>query len=285
MSTKEFDFKVRNSLNQNIYHNISVSGSQCEIDAGFESSDYLLILEAKNYKVKDFLVRQLYYPYRLWKNKTQKEVIPILMTYQNSEFSFFIFTFEDEYNYNSIRLLEQKNYIIRPEDISREDISEIFYNIQPQQESKEISFPQADNFSRILELLSLLKDNVLSREDIRDNYEFDMRQVSYYTDAARYLGLVNKDTNSRTIYFNLTFEGDCILEHGYKQKILSLIQKILEHQVFYEVFELTLNRGCIPDKEDVCKIMSLYLDLSQETIARRSRTVSSWIRWILNQMD
>lgn len=256
MSTKEFDFKIRN-LKDGSYYDLSVNGSQCEIDAGFESLNYLLIIEAKNYKVNDFLIRQLYYPYRLWKNKIEKHVIPILMTYYNSEFSFFIYKFEDDHDYNSIRLIEQKKYVIRPEDMSREEVSEIFATIKILEEPTDIPFPQADDFSKVVELLSLVKDNILTRDDIKENYDFAMRQVNYYTDAARYLGLIQKNNNLRAISFILTLEGESILEYGYKQKILSLIEKILEHKVFNEVFRLTTASGIIPEKKKFVK--SCYL--------------------------
>lgn len=90
MSTGSFKFFISN-LSESKPYEICVDNSQCEIDAGFESETYLLILEAKLYNVDDFLIRQLYYPYRLWSNKIKKKVIPALMTYSNSNniFSFF----------------------------------------------------------------------------------------------------------------------------------------------------------------------------------------------------
>ncbi len=116
MSTGSFKFNI-NKIVDNTQYNIEVNNAQCEIDAGFESEHYFLLLEAKLYDVDDFLVRQLYYPYRLWSSKLpNKKVIPVLMTYSNSSniFSFFIYKFDDILNYNSIRLVEQKNYIISP---------------------------------------------------------------------------------------------------------------------------------------------------------------------------
>ena len=41
-----------------------------------------MIVEAKNATVDDFLVRQLYYPYRLWQAKTYKEVKPVFSLIQ-----------------------------------------------------------------------------------------------------------------------------------------------------------------------------------------------------------
>ena len=83
MSTGEFNFNINNISSNEIY-DFYVNASQCEIDAGFETENFLFIIEAKNKIIGDFLIRQLYYPYRLWQEKIDKKVIPALMTYSNS---------------------------------------------------------------------------------------------------------------------------------------------------------------------------------------------------------
>ncbi|PSF37606.1 translation elongation factor [Aphanothece hegewaldii CCALA 016] len=285
MSTGSFSFNIKNKISERFYE-LSVSSSQCEIDAGFENDDFLLIIESKIYQVDDFLIRQLYYPYRLWKSKMKKEVVPILMTYSSSKnlFSFFIYRFEDDFNFNSIKLVEQKNFRIYPEEISSQDVSEIFINTQIKKDPPNIAFPQANDFNKIVDLLSLLVDASLTKDEISENYEFDIRQAGYYSDSARYLGLVEKINNRREVTIKLTEEGEAILCYGYRQKILCLISKILEHEVFYKVFEITLDEGCLPDKDRICSLMS-HLNLKPKVIVRRAGTVSAWIKWILSQTD
>ncbi len=286
MSTGTFKFNI-NKIVDYTQHNIGVNNAQCEIDAGFESEHYFLLLEAKLYDVDDFLVRQLYYPYRLWSGKIpNKEVIPILMTYSNSSniFSFFIYKFDGILNYNSIRLVEQRNYVIAPETITHEDVSEIFQSISIVAEPS-VPFPQANKFERIIDLLTLLLDKELTKEEITANYQFDERQTSYYTDAARYLGLMDKyvDPNTREITFRLSDQGSHLLKKRYKTKILYLIEKILQHQAFYNTFEFTLSNGFIPDIIVIRKIMqSCNLKINIRTIERRSSTVRGWIKWIVN---
>jgi hypothetical protein len=289
MSTGTFKFNI-NKIVDDTQYNIEVNNAQCEIDAGFESEQYFLLLEAKLYDVDDFLVRQLYYPYRLWSSKIpNKEVIPILMTYSNSSnlFSFFIYKFDDILNYNSIRLVEQRNYVIAPETITHEDVSEIFKSIIIVAEPN-VPFPQANKFERIIDLLTLLLDKELTKEEITANYQFDERQTSYYTDAARYLGLMDKyvDPNTREITFRLSDEGSHLLKKRYKIKILSLIEKILQHQVFYQTFEFTLVNGFIPNISEIRQIMqSCSLNINITTIQRRSSTVRGWTGWILNMLS
>jgi len=108
---------------------LKVMNSQVEIDGGFEGKYALALLEAKNSISEDFLIRQLYYPFRLWNKKVSKEVKPIFMTYSNDVFSFYEYKFTNEFEYNSLRLLKQKNYIINKEDILLEDILEILNSV------------------------------------------------------------------------------------------------------------------------------------------------------------
>jgi hypothetical protein len=212
MSTGSFSFDIDNKNNtSNPPYNISVNNSQCEIDAGFESESYFLLVEAKLYDVEDFLIRQLYYPYRLWSSKISKKIIPAFMTYSNlnNKFSFFLYEFDNILNYNSLRLIAQKDYIIEPETIKRTDILSIFSHITPIAEPIDIPFPQADKFERIVDLLTLLLDRELTKNEIASNYQFDLRQVDYYTNAAKYLRLVDNffDLSTKEKTFRLTDVG------------------------------------------------------------------------------
>ncbi|NEO31907.1 MAG: translation elongation factor [Symploca sp. SIO3C6] len=286
MSTGNFSFSIKNLVTGT--STINVKNSQCEIDAGFESENYLIIVEAKNYAVDDFLIRQLYYPYRLWSSKVSKQVVPVLMTYSNDVFSFFIYKFKNDYDYNSAFLLKQQNYVIDSEQIQLSDVNDIFGQLKLITETTDIPFPQADSFERIIDLLSLLFEKDLTKDEITENYQFDVRQTQYYTDACRYIGLVNKNKNHSTkeIFFSLTDEGKKILKKRHKLKYLELIKKILEKQIFYKIFELAVNTGEIPSKQEVCQLMSASnLGINETTIKRRSTTVRNWSNWIWSQID
>jgi hypothetical protein len=153
MSTSIFDFFI-NGNSQNF--KVTVKNSQCEIDGGYESDNLLLLIEAKNYTVTDFLVRQLFYPYRLWQGKITKKVIPVFLTFSNDIFSFFRFEFEDVNKYNSITLIEQSNYIITSETITVKSIQQVLQEVKIIPDDPDIPFPQADSFDRVVDLLCLL---------------------------------------------------------------------------------------------------------------------------------
>jgi predicted transcriptional regulator len=290
MSTGEFDFHIKNIINDRS-NSIVVTKSQCEIDGGFESENFFAIIEAKNYSIDDFLIRQLYYPYRLWSDKISKKVIPILMTYSNDIFTFLIYKFEDPLDYNSIKLVSCKKYIIEQEEISLADVSIIFSNSQIipeyQNSSPKISFPQADKFERIVDLLSLLTEKDLTKEEITENYQFDPRQTRYYTRACLYLGLIEtyKEFKTKEIKFKLTVEGRKIFRKKSKLKYLDLIKKILEHEVFYKSFEKSIFTGEVPSKREICEIMiKSGLTISESTQERRAGTVKRWLDWIWSKI-
>src|SRR4028119_335251 len=285
MSTESFDFNIINSLANKAY-SIKVKNYQCEIDAGFESNNYFVLREAKNYAIDDFLIRQLYYPYRLWSKKMAKKVIPVLMTYSNDIFSFFIYEFSNDEDYNSLKLREQKNYTIAPEEIQRSDVDLVLNNIKVIAEP-DVPFPQADKFERVVDLLSLLFEKDLTKDDITEKYQFDRRQTDYYTNAGLYIGLIEnyKDSLTKKVTFRLTSEGRSILQKRPKLKYLEFINKILERQVFYLVFQLALKLGGIPPKDAICKIISENRpDIKDTTIKRRYFTVQGWISWIWFQI-
>lgn len=284
MSSKKFDFNIRTKKGNDL--KINVTNSQVEIDGGYESANQFMIVEAKNEMVEDFLIRQLYYPYRLWQGKTYKEVRPVFFTYSNDIFSFFIFEFTDPMRYNSLKLVEQKDYVIAHEEIELEDIIELVNTTKVQPEPH-IAFPQADLFPRIVDLLGLLVENDLDRETITLNYDFDERQTYYYTTAGMYLGLIERYTDKETkkVMFTLSNKGREIMRKSFKQKYLSLAGCILAHEPFKQVLLEYIQNGAPPEKGRVVEIMrrcKLYNVNSDSTYERRAQTVSKWVEWILD---
>lgn len=283
MSSKEFDFNIRTRKGANRL--INIKNSQIEIDGGYESQNQFMIVEAKNETVNDFLVRQLYYPYRLWKEKTYKQVKPVFFTYSNDIFSFFVYEFTDPSMYNSLRLIEQKDFIIAHEELELDDIVEVFQTVQTVPEP-EIPFPQADSFTRVVDLLGLLVENDLSKDYITLNYAFDERQTGYYTRAGMYLGLMEtyKDENKK-IMFRLTKAGREIMGLKTKDKFLRLTRYILSHEPFKRVLAEYFQNGTPPEKTRIVEIMkscNLYNVKEESTYFRRSSTIIGWINWILD---
>ena len=284
MSTKSFNFQVSHPTGS---HTISVNNSQCEVDGGYEGENVFLLIEAKNEQVKDFLVRQLYYPYRLWQGKIRKNVVPVFMTYSNDVFSFFKGEFQDLNDYNSFRLVEQRNYVITSESeaITLADIQHIADTVTIVPEPN-APFPQADSFTKIVDLLTLLHSGgnaPISKDFVTANYAFVERQTQYYSAGGRYLGLINDGLGSYT----LTREGQELMSLPHKQKILGLVERILAHDVFNKVFHLYIQQAGTLTNADVVAIMrtSPIRNITQTTVGRRAQSVKKWIEWIADRVE
>lgn len=283
MSSDSFSFSIRNTIS-NSNMTLKVVNSQLEIDGGYEGIKQLALIEAKNFISEDFIIRQLYYPYRLWSNKVSKKITPVFLVYTNGIFNLYEYEFQDSGNYNSLVLVKQKNYSIDAVEISLDEIVGVLnrarYNIEP-----EVAFPQADNFKRITNLCELLSQGDKARDEITLNYAFDPRQTNYYTDAGRYLGLIDKCSENGEIIYSLTYEGQKIAHSKYKIRQLKFVEAILKHRVFAETLRLYLQLSQKPARSEIVNIMrkcSLHQVEAESTFYRRASTVVSWINWILD---
>jgi hypothetical protein len=286
MSTGRFDYSI-NEIRSGRPVEISVQNSQCEIDSGFEGANSFAIVEAKNETVNDFLVRQLYYPYRLWAGQTSKEVVPVFLSYSNDVFSFYVFRFSSLVNYNSIELVGQRKFQIGTSDIELQDIVISLDRVRVLPEPDGIPFPQADSFNRVVDLLTRLHaTGGMSQEDITTNHAFDRRQTQYYTNAGRYLGLIeSRRSREEGVVYSLTPKAVAIMARQPAARNLALVESILEHRVFNETVRLYLAQAGRPNINQVIEIMrGAGLGLDQEgntTIPRRAQTVLSWVDWMM----
>ncbi len=275
--TFEYTIKTENDLD----FNIQVENSQMEIDGSYEGLTKFIIIEAKNHYMSDFIVRQLYYPYRVWRKMTSKEIIPVMLIKHDNIFNFYVYQFDSEKNYNSIRLIKIKRYILGEvyQQIELEDIYNIMNETTFVEEDPNVPFPQADNFYRVLDFMNILNDSEMKINEIAELYEFDDRQGSYYSAAARYLGFVESKHGG----YKLTDAGKQLMKMDHKAKNLTIVQSIIAHKPFYLALEQYINNGETDNKE-IAKLILIESPKvnSTETAKRRAQSVSAWIRWIIN---
>ncbi|MCD7847771.1 MAG: transcriptional regulator [Oscillospiraceae bacterium] len=283
MGSGSFSFRIGDLVNGNT-HQIDVSNSQIEIDAAYEGVESLALLEAKRDLSDDFLIRQLYYPFRVWTNRITKPVRPIFLVYTNGIYRLYEYTFEDTQNYSSLRLVKQRNYSVEDTAISASDIQDVLNSVQIVEEPK-IAFPQADKFERIINLCELVSENKLSRNDVTEQYAFDARQTNYYTDAARYLGLLDKSHDKMPLVYSISDKCREILNLDYKKRQLEFCKCILSHRAFNETLRQYFRNGAMPPTKDILGIMidsGLYNINSMETFKRRASTIKGWLNWIVS---
>ncbi|SIS62877.1 hypothetical protein SAMN05421768_1163 [Chryseobacterium joostei] len=287
MSSSTFSFKINSS---NGLFNVDVANSQIEIDGGYEGENSLNLIEAKNYISDDFLVRQLYYPYKLWNDKISKRVRPIFLTYTNGTFHLREYAFTDNERYNSLILVKQKKYVVQEGTFNIEIIQEISDNTKIVAEP-EIPFPQADNFERVINLCELLKQKeFITKEEITQNYDFDDRQTDYYINAGRYLKLVQvgREPINNQIGCFLTPKGKDIFNINIIDRQKEFVKVILSHLPFHKTLKLYFEQGEMPTKDaivEIMKVSKLYKIGSNSTYFRRASTISGWINWIMKQIE
>lgn len=106
--TPEFSFFVNKQK-------INVSSVQTEVDAGYEGKNQVVLIEAKNSKTTDTIIRQLYYPFKQWQIHTKKKVVTLFFEkdHKTDIYSIWKFEFEDVDDYNSIKLVKSGKFKIK----------------------------------------------------------------------------------------------------------------------------------------------------------------------------
>lgn len=260
-----FSFRVNHS-------EINVNGTQIEVDLGLEGEDCIVLLEAKARKMNDFIIRQLYYPYRRFQNlQVNKKIIPVFFTYDNASdtYNFWIYEFTNLTDYNSIRLVDKLSYKIATED-------EIVLNdIQPIAITYKDIIPQANDLDKVMELVFKVSEGLIDAKKIAEHFNFDKRQSSYYREAAEALGLVNQNKNQ----YELTAAGAHLTSLQAQERNVYFMQVLSNFTLIREGIN-ALKQGRAMNKTYLEKLITEHSNLSDSTIRRRASSLISWYKWI-----
>jgi hypothetical protein len=258
-------------------HPVQVDGVQIELDSGFEGQNVVL-LEAKFGTINDFLVRQLYYPYRNFLELgVQKRIVPVLLVYSNKVYSLYEFGFEEVNLYQSIRLIRQVDY-------SLEQITTVpaFREVVRRGRSTpppDVPFPQADDVSKVIDLAELLHSGPLRKNTIADAFDVDPRQGDYYANAARWVGLVER----RNGLFDLTPEGKGFVRMNRTERIVWLAERVSGLPVFHEAAQ-AVAQGDPLSNTQIVRLIGTRFRLEGSTLPRRALTVAAWIQWLATNL-
>lgn len=265
---------------------VSVDGAQIEVDAAYEGEHSLTLIEAKMNLAEDFIVRQLYYPFRHFSSLSiSKPVRTVFLTYSCGVFDLAEYGFEDPDCYSSARLLRSARYSLEPAAIARIDLERLLDSTRSKPEPQKIPFPQADTFARVVNLCERLYSGPMSKEDIEEAYGFDPRQADYYYNAAAYLGLARLEAGrgSRVI---LTDDGRHFVALTLPRRNLFLAGQILKHEAFRQALQIGLKRGGAPERSEIRDILlKTNPDIGNptcDTFGRRASTVRHWTQWLLS---
>lgn len=103
--TPKFSFNVGNQR-------IDVESVQTEVDAGYEGKSQIALIEAKNSRTDNVIIRQLFYPFRQWSHYSIKKVVTLFFEKRSNNYSVWQFEFQDKSDYNSIQLIKSCKFQI-----------------------------------------------------------------------------------------------------------------------------------------------------------------------------
>ena len=284
MGAKPFRFRIRSSLDAT-YSDIATNGVQIEIDATYETWSSLVLVEAKLGDPEDFLVRQLYYPYRHFINMgITKTIRPVFFTFSDGVFTLREYRFDDANTYNSLIEVKSERFVIETAKMKRNELADLMARTPPVTDSPDIPFPQANDIMKVVRLCeNSLVSGPMSKTDIARLFGFSDRQADYYLNASKYLGLIAYDL--RTSRARLTESGTIVASHSGPQRDRYLATQILKHAAFRETLHTALLRGSLPDVEEIRRILlRTNPGIGYErnaTFGRRSSTVRAWLEWML----
>lgn len=283
MSSSSFNYQIKVGSGKNkSKHLLEVTKSQLEIDGSYENLDKIALIEAKNRVPEDFLVRQLYYPYRLYNNiNTSKEIVPIFFTFADDIFSFHIYEFTDLMEYSSIKKSNQIDFVLNETlNITMQEIQHISKNVEYIKET--MTVPQANDFIRVMDMLNYL-EKPRTKEETAENYKFNQRQSDYYFNALKYLGFAERKNGKYT----LTKSGQETQKlRNSKKRNLYVIRKILEHKPFNLILKHYDSTGGHVDLDVIINIFLQYgVEINEITAKRRAQSAVGWIDWIYSNVE
>lgn len=290
MRTPQFDFTIAGKGGDK--YNLSVNSATIEIDAAFENSRALHVFEVKNHRPGDFNMRQLYYPYRTWKSKIHKPVEPVFMTYSNDVYDLYQLSFIDDKDFSSSVIERHERFVVGEGSVLRQDLQEIALRVSMQRAWNDsyrsrIPFPQADSFTRVIDLVSILIEQPMSAEELTTHYGFDARQSDYYYNAAKYLGLADssRDGAIGSEFRFPTQRAKNLFSLSYREKFLGLASLVLAIEPINEAFrrfESDHNRAVSRTVQDIfCESAEAKVfGYAATTIERRSQTIQAWVAWL-----
>ena len=138
-------------------------------------------------------------------------------------------------------------------------------------------YPQADNVLKLFSFATCLKNSLILDEEIMESLDITKRQVSYYGNALKYLGLVERRQGS----FLLTKKGIKFANLTGKKKRVFFAEACLLIPTINATFIKRIESPTFNIKTIMKILKDSGLHISSEyTLKRRATTIKSWISFI-----
>lgn len=259
-------------------------GVQVEVDMGCEGRNEIVLTEAKTGQPEDFIVRQLFYPYRQWRAEIpQKRIRPwffcSLELSGKRLYKFWEYEFTDDGQYQSLKLKRGESFIVEPscKHLTVETLLRLHSAGRPHPRFWDV--PQADTFERAAEMPLLVEQGINNSAKVAQHYNFDQRQSSYYRQAAEFLGLLH--LNKKTFLYELTDLSREYVQLPADERRQLLAGLLAHFPPVRAALELSAGAdGREVSKQEIAKLIEKHSKISNTTPTRRAATVLAWLRWL-----
>jgi hypothetical protein len=252
--------------------------TQIQVDGLFEGRDSIVIIEAKTKEHPDFIVRQLYYPYRHWIARGNKNIKSIFMSVDldSKAYSLWQYHFSRPDDYGSIELDRSARFVIRENPHDGKELDRI--SADPEL----MDIPQADDVEKVCLMPLFIAEGFTTSGKLAKRVGFTSRQALYYTEAAEQLGLVERSKAEGKMRFSLTEMGEKVVASRPDRRHELVAEQLMRLPIMKAVFDDLMDNGagrCL-SRDDVAQIIQMNSRLNRTTSYRRAGTVCAWFSWM-----
>jgi hypothetical protein len=260
------------------------AGVQVEVDSGCEGREDIVLIEGKGRQPADFIVRQLFFPYRKWRHEIpQKRIRPWFFCSHEVAgrrlYRFWEYIFLDDAQYQSLTLRRSEAFFIEPHR-ARLTVAELLREHSARQTDARLwDVPQADSFWRVAEMPLLINQEINTSAKVAEHYKFSTRQSSYYREAAEMLGLVSLE--KKTNLYRLTDLGREYVSRGADERrelLAGLLAQFPPMRATLELSARSSERGI--GRNEITALIKRYSAIGKSIPARRTTTLLAWLDWL-----
>ena len=260
------------------------AGVQIEVDSGCEGRQDIVLIEGKGGQPADFIVRQLFYPYRKWQYEIpQKRIRPWFFCSHEIAgrrlYRFWEYTFADDAQYQSLTLYRGEAFFVEPRR-ARLTVAELLRaHAARRADARLWDVPQADSFWRVAEMPLLVEQGINTSSKVAAHYGFDPRQSSYYRQATEFLGLVALER--KTNLYRLTDLGREYVNRSADERRELLAGLLAQFPPMRATLELSAKSGKRGvGRGEIAALIARRSAIGKSTPTRRAATLLAWLRWL-----
>jgi len=273
--SSDFSFELSNQNNKKVTHD--VSGVQIEVDGGYESTDAILLIEAKMNFQNNMNIRQLLYPQLNYEAKYNKEIISYVMFYEiGGRFHFLPFSYKDNqctFDFDNYKLFQLN------QDIKNSTSNDLFkIKINKDMTDRNAPFPQADDFSKVYSIfLKIGEKHIITKSDLFEDYNLTSRQHDYYLNVLIWMRLAIYDSQHKIAF--LSDKGIKFYAMNEQDRFLEMAQIVFSNPIFNMI--LHDKKEKITDQ----MIKENNMNPQSSTFERRQKAVSPWFNFFKEKLD